>query len=314
MQRRHILHDDITHMEYALLIDNENDYRGKILKNYHLSWGDNHNQLRSADNYLQQIANEQLGYLYFGNEFCEYRIPDVEKLKKISDLCKKEVLSLVLVTPAVTDFGIQKIEVLLEAIISEKLLLDLVVNDVGVLELVHKKFPQIHCIAGRIFDKTTHDSRATFSEFDTYYGEKGKRYSMMPGLFSQSFFSVCQEYGINRFEFDLPKNGLIIPDHANCSLYWPYSYLTTGRVCYFRSLGLNKNKKHLVGDHNCKQLCRKYYIEKRKPLNGIVIDNGQRIKEEFLFQRGNTVFFVNNMDNKSFLKELEQFNRLIIQL
>lgn len=313
MQRRYFLHDGLIPMEYALLIENEKEYLGKQLSAYHLSWGSGINELAGADCYLKRIGDKRLSYLYYGNEFCEYLLPEPKQLHAIRELCDKEELTLVFVTPVVTDYGIKKLERLLNYIDSRNLLSDIVVNDVGVLMLIHQRYPDLNCIAGRVFDKTSHDSRVTYSEIVEYYGDKGIQYAKTPSVLSGQSLAVFQKFGVSRFEFDLPKIGLNIPENIDCSLYWPYSYLTTGRVCFFRTIDQTR-QKHLVGSHGCKQLCRKYWIEKRKPINGLVTDRGWRVKELFLFQRGNTVFYVNNMDNKTlFSSQLEQFDRLIVQ-
>lgn len=301
-------------MEYALLIEDVKEYRGKSLSAYHLCMGDKRNGLTDADRYYKQFVNEELSFLYFGNEFCEYRLPSAEQLRRLSELCFKEDLTPFFVTPPVTDYGLEIIEQLMDIVFCEKLLSDVVVNDVGVMTLIHRKYPGINLIAGRILDKTSHDSRATSSELEMYYGENGIKYAMTPGVVSRPSLTVFQEYGVTRFEFDLPKVGLMLPDYIGCSLYWPYSYLTTGRVCLFHSMVSDARQTHLVGNHDCNQLCRKYQIEKRKPINGLVTDNGQKISELFLFQKGNTIFYVNDIkDEKQFSSRLEQFDRLIIQ-
>ena len=74
-----------------------------------------------------------------------------------------------------------------------------------------------------------------------------------------------------------------------------------------RSLDLNGRDKFLVGDVGCGKLCTTYKVEKRKPINGYLLE---KKAEMFLFQKGNTVYFINDDVDLN----LEYFNRLIIQL
>lgn len=299
-------------MEIALLLEDVTEYCGKELGKYNLNWGSAGNGIKAAATFLAEFDKVSIEYIYFGNEFCEYRIPTIVQFKRMFELCEKEKIKLVLVTPVVTDYGIERISQLLDFIAEQDYLLDIVVNDVGVLQLINQKKIKCAIIAGRILDKTSHDSRASVKELDLYYGKNGKKFAMTPGVISGQALQVYQKYGIDRFEFDLPKIGLDIPKNIKSSVYWPYSYLTTGRVCMLRATELNGNRKFLVGNRGCGQLCRKYQVEKRKPINGFGFENKDRITDLFLFQRGNTVFFINRYDDfKPFIKK---FNRLIVQI
>ena len=118
---------------------------------------------------------------------------------------------------------------------------------------------------------------------------------------------VFEQYDVERYEFDLSKVGIELPREGKYSLYWPYSYLTTGRICMFRSLDLDGKEKFLVGDKGCGRKCIQYKVEKRKPINGY---SSTKKADMFLFQKGNTLFFVNeDLDLYT-----SSFDRLIIQL
>lgn len=297
-------------MEIAILIESEEEYKGKYVRDYHMLWGSDKNGLSEALRQVEKYKDHKIDYLYFGNEFCEYKIPSVTQLDKIISLCKKEDIHCVLVTPVVTDYGIERLSFIFDYLKENDICLEIVVNDVGVLELINRKKLVNKLIIGRVFDKTSHDSRASEEELDDYYGENGKRFAMTPGVLSQHSQIIYKQYGVERYEFDIPKIGITLPKIGDYSLYWPYTYLTTGRVCLLRSIDLKGRDKFLVGGEKCHKNCLKYKIEKRKPLNGYVVSENGKKMELFLFQRGNTVFFVNE-DMESFM---DKFNRLIIQL
>jgi len=292
-------------MEIALLIDDISYYKGANIESYKLSWGSKNNRVfKSIEKALLYVGDIKISYLYFGNEFCEYRIPTVDELKKFLELCDKEKIKPILVTPPVTDKGVRQINTLIEYMVEKNVCIDIAVNDYGVLELLNEKHIDNRIIAGRILDKTSHDSRATSERINRYYGRAGLMIARTPGIVSRQTKKIFNEYAIDRWEFDLPKVGLDLPEGINKSLYWPYSYLTTGRVCSMRAIGLEGKYRYLVGSDKCKQICRWIQIEKHKPLNGYNNES-----DLVLFQRGNTIFYLYDGEN-----EFENFDRLILQL
>lgn len=301
-----ILHDDLV-MEIAVLIECADDYNGNRVSDYHLPWGSVTNGLEHICGQLKPYMDKGIEYVYFGNEFCEYKIPTIDQLKRMLDICKTDGILCVLVTPVVSDYGINKLSDLIDCLINNSITIPVVINDMGVFELIKRKKYSGECIVGRILEKSNHDCRASREEFDNYYGENGKKFAKTPGIISDYSKMIFDGYGVDRYEFDLPKVGFELPIHGNYSLYWPYSYLTTGRVCMFRSLDLSGRDKFLVGDVGCGKLCTKYKVEKRKPINGYL---PEKKAEMFLFQKGNTVYFINDDVDLN----LEYFNRLIIQL
>lgn len=306
MRGWHILHDDLA-MEIALLIENEEDYKGNRIDDYYLTWGSETNGLKDIYQQIKKFYHKKIDLLYLGNEFCEYRIPTVKQLEGVLDICKKDKISCVLVTPVVTDYGIEKTSNLLDYLIHSGISIDIVVNDMGVLELLRRRAYEGKAIIGRILEKSSHDCRASRQEFNDYYGDNGKKFAKTPGVFSDFTQTIFRKYGVERYEFDLPRIGLEMPKEGNYSLYWPYSYLTTGRVCMFRSLDLSGRDKFLVGGSGCNKKCMEYKVEKRKPINGYSLIKRTDL---FLFQKGNTLFFINEESDLC----IDCFNRLIIQL
>lgn len=304
MRGWYFLHDDIV-MEIALLIEDEKEYKGNCICDYSFEWGSKNNGLGKAYELIDKYKDEVIHYLYFGCEFCEYKLPTIVQLEHIVELCVIDELKLVLVTPVVTDYGVSCISDLLKYLVEQNIDADIVVNDVGVLQLLKSSMFKGKVILGRVFDKISHDSRSTDEGIDKYYGDNGKDFAMTPGVISKHALSIYEKYGVDRVEFDLPKMGINLPDQFNFSLYWPYSYLTTGRVCLLRSINYEGREKFLVGS-GCGRACLEYKIEKRKPINGT--DSGKG-SEMFLFQRGNTIFYLEDKRKVP----IEKINRLIIQ-
>lgn len=293
-------------MEFALLIDNLAQYKGNKIEDYDWQWGNPQNGIKNSIEKIKQLGGRKnFNYIYFGNEFCEYKIPSLKEIEKCITISKEDLLRFVFVTPPVTDYGLQKLEKIFECFVSNGNEVDVVVNDYGVLELLRESKGEMGIIMGRIMDKTSHDSRASEEKINNYYGRSGLEFARTPGVISLYTKKTLEGYNITRYEFDMPKVGLELKGCQKKSLYWPYSYLTTGRVCSTRSLKLEGKDKYLVGNEVCNQQCRNMQIEKRKPLNGFC-DN---VSDLFLFERGNTVFYITNAEF-----DMTEFDRIIMQL
>lgn len=294
------------------MIEDIKQYNGKKITDYSFSWGNTDNGIEKAVSFLQEnFILPEITLLYYGNEFCEYRIPSIDELKKAYFFAKKEDLEFVFVTPVVTDYGISIIEQCIESLCEITENPFIVINDLGVLELIKTKYPMCIVFLGRIMDKLSHDIRATKEEFYSYYGHEGIIYASTPSVGSDGFMNALGYKMIERCELDLPAIGINLPKYQRFSLYYPYCYLTTGRVCSMRAHSLEKKEKYLVDTQSCNKLCKSIQIEKRKSLNGYQFMNGQRKNNQYLFQRGNTVFYVlENLD----VKEIQQFDRIILQV
>lgn len=293
------MHDGISSMEWALFLEDIGEYRGKKVESYHY-------KVETYDKDLNKrkiFENKEFTYLYFGCEFCEYKIPRAGQMEDFFRLCKEERLLPVFVTPVVTDYGISKIQEYLDVLMNENDL-SIVVNDYGVLELLYNAGGIGRIIAGRVLDKLSHESRASMQELYQYYGQEGLEYATTPGILSDNHKDALKKYDINRYEFDMPKVGLQLKESGlHYSLYWPLSYITTGRVCPFRAMERKGVGKFLVGSP-CTVRCKNVMIERRS----LAEDMG---KHKYVFQEGNTIFYINDDDVIGNFSQW--FDRIILQ-
>lgn len=301
-------------MEKAILLDNLNRYQGPQAHTYLKAWGSRKNGLDRAMDRIRCLFREEetLSLFYFGSEFCEYCLPDQEELGRFLAVCTADHLKPILVTPPVSGWGLKKIEELLEYFTQNVKKAEIVVNDVGVLELLREKYPDCSVVVGRIFDKLSHDPRILTEDMECYYGENGLKFARTPGILSEYAQKAFSGYGAERYEFDLPKTGIDLPKTGHFSLYWPYQYLTTGRVCMMRASLYKGKDKFLVGNKECPGVCRNLQVEMRKPANGFRISNGRKVEDTYLFQKGNTIFYLYEEEN--FNRMAEQFDRLVLQI
>ena len=109
-------------MELALLIDDLNFFNGNLIENYQWQWGTESNGISQSIILLKEfVPNKAISYLYYGNEFCEYRIPSISDLKSFFTICISNDLNPVLVTPPVSDLGLEKIKHLIDYVIEYNL-------------------------------------------------------------------------------------------------------------------------------------------------------------------------------------------------
>ena len=230
-------------MDIAVYLTSPLQFRGCCLSDYPFTFGDHHaNQVAAAyQNMCDMLIKRgvhRFTYLYFGAEFCEYLIPSQQDLEQYVEICRANDLRPVFVTPVVTDRGLDRLRECFDHLDASGIPYAVVVNDLGVLQLLCSRPRVPELIAGRILDKTSHDCRISENEMGAYYSASGMRYASEPGILSDHSTGILAPLGISRYEFDLPKTGLDLKrSGSGRGLYWPFHYLTTGRVCMFRALG-----------------------------------------------------------------------------
>lgn len=260
--------------------------------------------------------------LYFGNEFCEKLSPHLNELKQVIRYCDKNKLNFSLVTPYVTNTGLENLEKLFLWLQNNKINCEVIINDYGVLNLINEKYQILLPVLGRLLTKQKRDPRILrliesepkkcnlFKNNNVYYIILPKKIpAALISYFKetninvpiiQSFLSRCR---IKRVEIDnllqginlgIPKNSLSV------SLYVPYGYITTTRLC---SANPFRNAKRFSCRISfCRKECGGYILELRSQYMPIII-----------YKKGNTMFF----KNKKVLiqKELTEkgINRLVYQ-
>ena len=259
--------------------------------------------------------------LYFGNEFCEKLIPQPDELKRVVAYCDKNKTAFSLVTPYVTNSGLEKLERLFLWLSSNRADSEVIINDYGVLDLIDEKYHSLLPVLGRLLTKQKRDpriSRLIRKKLKKYiFPQKDNRYAIifekripdtLISYFKETNASVpiiqdfLRKFRINRVEIDNLLQGinLRIPKDSFCaSLYVPYGYITTTRLCSANPF--NRLKKFSCRISNCRKECKTYTIELRNKYFPL------------LHKRGNTTFFKNNATPAR--KELIEkgINRIVYQ-
>jgi hypothetical protein len=232
---------------------------------------------------------EQLGYMrddfariYFGAEFCERLIPSAAETLRIAEYLRDRGLALTLMTPYVTDAGIERLVQLLDALQDMQMPLEVVFNDWGVLDLLRSGYQDYVPVMGRLLNKTKRGPRIM------------NIIDQLPGP-CRDYFESCvlsvgaacdflKKRSVLRVECDNQLQGIRLdttdPAIAK-SLYVPYVFVSTTRYCL--SAGCDDpGRMDYVGVQDCSRECRDYVFQLDNPVMRVP-----------LLRRGNAVFYVN---------------------
>lgn len=257
--------------------------------------------------------------VYFGCEFCQHRLPPVDELQRVCLTVASLKKKLTLVTPYVTAAGIERIDELSACL--QKCLpgSEVVFNDWGVFQLLSRRFPRLLPVLGRLLTKQKRDPRAydyllnrMKPEKGLDVGTKGVRTKLIfiprpvPRSLYEHFQSSLvdvpqfQKYlltnNVRRVELDnlVWEMNVSMPAGMGVSLYYPYGYISTTRLCGLLNMSYAK----------CSRSCQEYYLRFRDPL-GVA-------RPTPLLMRGNTLFYRSRLRPAAALKKLG-IDRLVYQ-
>lgn len=231
--------------------------------------------------------------IYFGNEFCQHLIPSPSSLSRIYSAARAKGLAFTLLTPYVTDEGIERLRPLFEFLAGREERTEVVINDWGILRLLRREFPHLTPVLGRLMTKMLRDPLAA-----AYYAV----HPLTPGptltalrrsnLTVPVYQTFLKRFGIRMVELDNVVQGIDMNfgelGFAG-ALYIPYGFVATGRICLFASLNEPKDKKFTVST-GCSKECQRHYADcsyGEAPFQG----------NPFVFlHRGNTVFYPQGKD------------------
>lgn len=258
--------------------------------------------------------------LYFGNEFCEKLIHQTKELEKVVTYCNKKKLGFSLVTPFVTNSGLAILEKLFSWLRDNKISCEVIINDYGVLDLISEKYQFLLPVLGRLLTKQKRDPRILNlikKEPENRVFLRDNEYSIIlarktPDALISHFkeaninVPIIQNFlrrnRINRVEIDnlLQGMNLKVPKEDFCaSLYVPYGYITTTRLCSANLF--RKAKRFSCSISHCVKECRIYTLRLRNKYLPL------------LYKKGNTIFFKNpTMLMQSELLE-KGINRIVYQ-
>jgi hypothetical protein len=183
---------------------------------------------------LKQIKNTR-GYsrVYFGAEFCQWRLPSPAIAVKAFDRTTEEGMGFTLLTPWLTDAGIKKTRGILTRLADAGALdIEVVINDFGLLAVLKDEFPMFVPVLGRLLVKQKRCPRVP--GIMEGLPQSGRDVYTHPGIEDPVTVSFLKRFGMRRVELDSTLQGVEVGLKAlrlKGSIYTPYAYVTTTRNC-----------------------------------------------------------------------------------
>jgi len=169
--------------------------------------------------------------LYFGHEFCPWLLPGRRQMEQVRQAAADRGLSFTLVTPHLGESWLEPVRKLVEALAPGEGD-ELVVNDVGLFELVAAEKWEGTVIAGRLL---TRQRRGAGWKGSLPAGAGDARYLRGSSLDSPHFVELLRRrYGVRRFEIDNLIQGVEVgelPEDVRLSVYYPYLFVTATALC-----------------------------------------------------------------------------------
>lgn len=282
-------------MEWALSIP-----RGPALAWIEEPWGVNKSGYGSLADVKEVCAGQfeliKFTRIYFGQEFCEKVLPSQKELERALTLAEQLGMKFTLVTPYVTEQGLEAVKGILQQLRQVQPRAEVVVNDWGVLQCMAEECPTLTPVLGRLLNKLLRDPRMlTHSKKMAEEALARFRTCSLAGTPMQD---LLNQYKVRRIELDLTPQGL--DNHLadwgyQSSLYLPYGVIMSGRICLLHSWGLEEHQKFKTFSGGCDRKCRSYWLEMSDPSHHV-----KKSKDWVILQKGNTIFY---REQKEFMRE-----------
>lgn len=222
----------------------------------------------------------------YGNEFCEHLIPSPRRLEAVLTAAGGREMSLTLLTPYVSNAGIELLKPLFE-MISESDANEVVFNDWGVLNLLRREFPRLKPVQGRLMNKSLRDPRVT--------GVYAASDAPAPALVSlrrsnldcASYTGFLSGLGVDSVELDNLPQGVDLSFAENgvkASAYVPFGFISTSRICMAAGIHYGKPDKFQPGAP-CHHECQTHLLE--YAYTNTPFDN----RDQKFYLKGNSYFY-----------------------
>ncbi len=254
----------------------------------------------------ENFSELKVSRIYFGSEFCDKLIPDLKAVMKAYNFAQKYNIAFTLLTALVPDSGLDKLKILFDYLNNEAHGAEIVVNDFGVLSVLHREYKKLVPVAGRLLGKMTNDPRIKdkITILKKVPLELGTLKFIRNSAFSvPAFQQFLNNNGVNRGEFDTVYQGIDydIEDRLTFSIHMPYNYITSGRYCFIGALQQPDIHRFAI-NAPCQEECVRYVVKLCK-----------EAMEDEIYNRGKVV--VNKMSKDIELKNYvlsDKISRIVI--
>lgn len=220
--------------------------------------------------------------LYFGNEFCEQLIPSVTELDQLLDFVSENSLDFTFVTPYVTNNGLSRLGILFQEIAQKRPDSEVVFNDYGVLRVLNNHYSHLEPVMGRLLNRMKRGPRLMM--VIDKLPQTTVEYFRSSNLTLPVLSKFLNDNRVRRVELDNVLQGFDFSvDDLSASLYLPFAYVTTTRLCLTNSCDIPE-REEMIGLFPCQRECQKYTFYLRSEIMPVI-----------LIRKGNTIFFENGV-------------------
>ena len=226
--------------------------------------------------------------LCFGVEFCQHLLPSPDDVAAAVAVCRDRGLGFTLVTPYVTDEGLERVMRLVEAG-GDAPDLEVLVSDWGVLHELQRRGLPGRPVLGRLLNRMMRDPRIPEVGSEHLGGDAPPVSWRQASVGSSAFRSLLTDLGVQRVASDVPLQGLLpLPEGGPRVTAWlPFGMAVSGRICLVHALG-RPAAGRFVPPRSCDAPCRRYEAELQPPWTLPRADSGGEAR--FLL-KGNTHFY-----------------------
>ncbi|CAG0958691.1 hypothetical protein BURK1_00595 [Burkholderiales bacterium] len=168
--------------------------------------------------------------LYFGSEFCEDRLPDLDEASAFCAVARDRGWEPTLLTPLVSPEGLRAVDQLAGALGAAGFRPAVVFNDWGVLGLLRERHAALPRRAGRLVNRSLRDPRAYRDAPGGTATHDVSRHARMRGM--------LRRLGVAALETDADLEGGYLGEGRGSdgtglsrALHLPYTYAASGRGC-----------------------------------------------------------------------------------
>lgn len=173
--------------------------------------------------------------LYFGAEFCEDRLPDLDEARAFCRLASDRGWQPTLLTPLVTPTGLGIVDRLVAELAADGWRPAVVFNDWGVLELLRERHPSLPRRAGRLMNRSLRDPRAYCKSAGGHATHEAARFARLRRLLVGA--------GVSAVETDADLHGGFLGNGPGAAegglpraLHLPFTFAASGRNCPLKAL------------------------------------------------------------------------------
>ena len=240
---------------------------------------------RTAKLIRSHFGNVSFTRCAFGNEFCEHLLPTTASLQAVISAARVRELQFTFLTPYVSNAGIDQLRTLFACIPDGT---EVVFSDWGVLNLLRREFPRLAPVQGRLLNKSLRDPRVMGMYAETQ-AANGAALATLDALQRSNldcagYTGLLERLGVGGVEMDNLPQGSIYNSPLALTVYLPFGFISTSRICMAAGLHYRKADKFQPGAP-CRHQCQTHLVDYTYTNSPF----GNRDQKFYL--KGNTYFY-----------------------